>query len=77
MTAFQWAAVVGIRAARQAWRDARGNPNIRYRFRVGDPVWSDLPPGSAPTTVIRRCWCDESYDLDNGWTCPGYSLRKR
>jgi len=58
----------------EAWHDARGNPAIEYRYRVGDLVRA---PGREPARIVRRCSCDERYDLDNGDTCPGYVLMPR
>jgi hypothetical protein len=74
MNAFLFAFRNALSAARSSWRAARGNPNISYRFEVGDRVRAiDMIAGGI---VIRRCWSDETYDLSDGSSCPGYALRK-
>lgn len=70
--------VFALRAAFEsgtaAWRDARGNPAIAYSFRAGDKVV--IATSGISSKVVRRCWCDERYDLENGSTVPGYMLRR-
>ena len=52
------------------------NPNIKYRFGVGDTVeWVSGQGKRIVGKVVKLCFCDESYDIDNGWTCPGYSMK--
>lgn len=50
------------------------NPNITYRFGIGDTVKWDHEGEQKVGKVVRLCFSDENYDIDNGWTCPGCSM---
>jgi len=75
MNALLHAMSEGFRAARDAWRSTRGNPDIVYRFKAGDRVRVSGPEHEDfHAVVVRREYRDESYRLDNGWTVQGHRL---